>query len=244
MNPNATPYVPKAMGTASSLAAEIRALPPEYIKDHTLKCIFPRVLALREAAGQGNLDEVTRLLNEHACLAIADGLIPTRETCPRGSKLIRWNMPETTWHSALATAAAHGHTDIVRVLLEGGADVRERQWKTTPALLAASKGGHNEVVRLLSEAGARTPDLEAIIEAVIAGHVDTVELLLELGHHDHDDTRTTEENFQFWRMDMDRKDCSAAEKARMLQKRHIQEEDLNRRFHLARLDWMGCKIRG
>jgi ankyrin repeat protein len=55
-------------------------------------------------------------------------------------------------------AAWHGHDDVVRFLLDQGADVNVRTWEDgelrTPLRLAR-RGGHEEIVRTLIAAGAK-----------------------------------------------------------------------------------------
>jgi cytohesin len=56
--------------------------------------------------------------------------------------------------SALMRAAAGGHTDCVRALLEVGADTLAADNAGDTALTLASHEGHSDCVRLLVEAGA------------------------------------------------------------------------------------------
>ena len=88
---------------------------------------------------------------------------------------------------ALLVAAREGHLEIVRLLLEAGAD---KDAATTTdgatALLLAAFQGHLEVVRLLLEAGAdkdsaTTDGATALLVADREGHLEIVRLLLEAG---------------------------------------------------------------
>ncbi len=56
--------------------------------------------------------------------------------------------------TALLLAAFYGHTDAVRVLLDGGADVNAKSKKGMTALSSAQSNGHTAVVQLLKKAGA------------------------------------------------------------------------------------------
>ncbi|OLQ12301.1 Kinase D-interacting substrate of 220 kDa [Symbiodinium microadriaticum] len=85
--------------------------------------------------------------------------------------------------TALFCACCEGHVEIVRLLLEAGANTGAKSSGYT-ALIFSSKEGHIEIVRLLLEAGA---DLEAgepdnctpLIWASDEGHAEVVHLLLE-----------------------------------------------------------------
>lgn len=57
--------------------------------------------------------------------------------------------------SPLTAAAQNGHIKIVRILIEAGADIDERNISGRSALMAAADAGQLEVVRLLLEKGAR-----------------------------------------------------------------------------------------
>jgi len=56
--------------------------------------------------------------------------------------------------SPLNYAAFGGHVDVVRMLLERGADVGSKDSTGTAALWRAAAGGHDSVVTLLLEHGA------------------------------------------------------------------------------------------
>ena len=57
--------------------------------------------------------------------------------------------------TCLMYACCSGHTDVVAVLLEGGADPNVMSPAGTNALMGAVTKGHAEVVRLLLQAGAQ-----------------------------------------------------------------------------------------
>jgi ankyrin repeat protein len=58
----------------------------------------------------------------------------------------------------LTLAAAHGHTDLVKALLDRGAVVNARDGTGWTPLHAAAYGGHPEIIRLLLERGAVMPE--------------------------------------------------------------------------------------
>lgn len=94
---------------------------------------------------------------------------------------------------ALASAAKHGHTEVVRLLLKSGADpstkVGASVWGmaiAADALAIAANEGHLEIVRLLIEAGADVNGSEMIGKSVLEvaamdGHADVVRELLKAG---------------------------------------------------------------
>ena len=84
---------------------------------------------------------------------------------------------------ALRWACRHGHPEVVKLLLEAGADVHADEY----ALRLASIGGHTEVVKLLHEAGAdaHADDDYALRCASCNGHTEVVKVLLEAGDDVH-----------------------------------------------------------
>ena len=118
---------------------------------------------LEIAAAKGYADIVRRLLEGGAPV---DMRAPYQET-------------------ALHGAALYGQLDVVRVLLEWGADVNAQDKQT--ALHAAAIHGDEEVVRILLQAGASPDALTSasretpLYFAAANGHENVVSLLLETG---------------------------------------------------------------
>jgi ankyrin repeat protein len=87
----------------------------------------------------------------------------------------------------LMLAARYGHVEVVRVLLEGGADVQWASNNMYTALHRAAWKGHLEVCRLLLDSGAKVNALErqwnqtALHWAAYYGHLSVVQLLVERG---------------------------------------------------------------
>ncbi|KAJ5552018.1 hypothetical protein N7535_000035 [Penicillium sp. DV-2018c] len=129
--------------------------------------------ALQAAAYQGRRDMVLTLLNHHADV----------------------NRPGITWGTALTAACVGQHEEVVKLLLDNGADINVAAGVGT-ALQAASKNGHQKLVKLLLENGA---DVNAhteyglhgtaLIAAASKGERDTVELLLDNGADVHGRSR-------------------------------------------------------
>ncbi|KAK1256981.1 hypothetical protein QJS04_geneDACA024235 [Acorus gramineus] len=85
-------------------------------------------------------------------------------------------------HVPLMSAVRHRHADVVKLLLDKGADVSTSDDKGS-VLLHASQGGYIEIVQLLLDAGAdvnasNTHGDDALMSAVKERHVDVVTLLL------------------------------------------------------------------
>jgi len=83
----------------------------------------------------------------------------------------------------LAVAAQNGYTDIVRMLLDAGADVKRRF--PVAALISAVRNGHTDIVKMLIDAGAFVDEPDSpgypIHEAVNRGYTDIVRMLLDAG---------------------------------------------------------------
>ena len=142
-----------------------------------------RAQPLVQAIKAGDLQEVERLI---AAGARIDERVPMT-----GS-------PDDDY-TPLAVAAREGHADIVRLLLEAGADShRTIGLFGGTALHEACYFGHTEVIMAMTEAreraGVRPPDLDAqgvlngmtpLHDAVWHGHWDAARALVEAGHPLH-----------------------------------------------------------
>jgi ankyrin repeat protein len=94
-------------------------------------------------------------------------------------------------NSDLLTAAAQGHTDSARLLLENGANVNAKNPHGESALILAAKYGHTGIVKRLLEAGAKINAMNkfgqtSLILSAKNGHSDTVKTLLESGANVND----------------------------------------------------------
>ncbi len=92
-------------------------------------------MSLQEAAAIGDVDLVTRLIDEGAQL---DGAVIEDETA----------------YTALHRAAIRGHRDIAELLLERGANVEARDFSGARPLHFAVENGHQDIVELLLAHGA------------------------------------------------------------------------------------------
>jgi hypothetical protein len=83
--------------------------------------------------------------------------------------------------TALAYACDKGHTEVVRLLIERGADVNVRDtfYNATPITWAAMKG-HIEITRMLLDKGARGID-QVLMMGVQGGNAGLVKVALEKG---------------------------------------------------------------
>ena len=87
--------------------------------------------------------------------------------------------------TALMLASSKGHLEIVRLLIEAGANVNAKRDDWT-ALMSASRNGHAQVVRLLVDAGAdvNTKGSDGWTPLMLAsweGHLEVVRLLVDAG---------------------------------------------------------------
>ena len=90
---------------------------------------------------------------------------------------------EAVGDTALMSAAAGGHLQVVRILLDAGTDVNARDRNSETALGIAAAAGHVEITRALLDAGA-DPNVSATFKptalqrAASAGHLQIVRQLL------------------------------------------------------------------
>jgi len=88
---------------------------------------------------------------------------------------------------ALLMAAENGHTEIVKALLDAGAEVNRSHHEGGFPLLIASQDGHAEIVKALIAAGADVNQIDpasgafALLVAAEGGHTETVTALLAAG---------------------------------------------------------------
>ena len=100
--------------------------------------------------------------------------------------LLREGVSPVAKNTALLRASENGHTEIVEMLLEKGANVNAVQTNGITALMRASEKGHTETVERLLEKGAKvnavqTNGMTALIWASRYGNLKTVEMLLNYG---------------------------------------------------------------
>ena len=102
----------------------------------------------------------------------------------------RISIKDKDGNTALILASKNGHTDIVKLLFQKGADLENQNKDGSTALMLASDNGHTEIVKILVEphiwngASLNVQDKNgntALILASKNGHTDIVELLLEKG---------------------------------------------------------------
>lgn len=63
------------------------------------------------------------------------------------------NKFDREYHRKLLTASTEGHEQVVRLLLDRGADVNAQRGEYGSTLQAASRGGHKQVVQKLLNLG-------------------------------------------------------------------------------------------
>ncbi len=126
---------------------------------------LPQVESLHEAAYNGNLEAVRRLLEDGTAVDVPD---------PEGRTPLMW-------------ASFNGHTAVDALLLENGAAINTCEANGRTALMYASSGPFAETVELLLEKGAdanvqgTAEGFTALMTAAAEGQVEVVLVLLAYG---------------------------------------------------------------
>ena len=119
-------------------------------------------MSLIDAAQDGKIDEVRRLLNQKVNVDATDH----------------------NGDTALSEAAREGHLEIVRLLLDAGADINNKGYMQNTPLMNASFYGHLDIVEhlLANEAAIDVGGKDtALTIAARRGHIDIVNALLNAG---------------------------------------------------------------
>ncbi|MBD3170229.1 MAG: hypothetical protein GF307_12155 [candidate division Zixibacteria bacterium] len=114
---------------------------------------------------EGNLDQVKELLESNPDLINAT-----------------YNYGQSVMHAA----AYSGHIEIVKYLIEKGADVNARSGQNSNPLHGAAYYGHEDIVKLLIENGAEVDnpnayDYRPMLSACAGGHLNIVKMLIDAG---------------------------------------------------------------
>ena len=125
-------------------------------------------------------------LNEALIKAAWSGdIVKVKELLANKGIDVNSRMDKSGW-TALILASTEGHCDVVKALLENGADVNAKDVVNNTALMCASMNGHTDAVKLLLANGANVNDQDQygftpVIKAATYGRCDTVEVLLDAG---------------------------------------------------------------
>jgi ankyrin repeat protein len=135
-----------------------------------------KMARLIQAAKDGNLQTVQTLLT--------DATDESTLVCPELSLV---NARDNDGKTVLGWSAYKGHTEIVKLLFEKGAEVDSKTSKGVTALMMATDQNYIDITKLLlmkgADVNAKTTDngQTALMTAVQKGHVAIVGLLLENG---------------------------------------------------------------
>ena len=138
------------------------------------------------AAARGGHCEATTLLLDHggAAIDINQGTSESNETWLNGQWINA--LSHAPGSTALNLASRGGHTQVMQILLDRGANVSIRDEDDVEPLFFASEEGHTDAVKLLIKHKANvhrgsswlaTP----VLAASMAGHADVVHVLLKAG---------------------------------------------------------------
>lgn len=121
-----------------------------------------KILEMHDASQTGDIEQIKKLIEQG--ISVNDRFHPD--------------------FYAFREAASFGHSEIVKLFLEHGADIHD--WDDW-ALISASERGHYDTVSVLLEHGANVHarDDKAYREAVSRGREDIAKLLLAYGADEH-----------------------------------------------------------
>lgn len=150
------------------------------------------------AVESGHIEVVKMLIAQGVNVNTADnsGIVPFYTACLEGSIEIarllfdlgvdkNVSTPEDQW-APLNAASRRGHAEIVKFLLENGAEIDfPNKYQKTPLNLATF-GGHLEVIKILVERGADVTKLDIWVWSLLntaaeCGHLEVVNMLLDDG---------------------------------------------------------------
>lgn len=114
--------------------------------------------------------------------AIKSGQLDTvRDLLEKEPEMLTWMTPFNTW---LHIAAAHGHLEMIKYLINAGIDANAQGGTfSTNALERAATKGHLDIVEYLInqnvEIDTSEPDRNPLFAAIYGGHFEIVKLLVE-----------------------------------------------------------------
>ncbi|KAJ7318054.1 ankyrin repeat-containing domain protein [Mycena albidolilacea] len=114
-------------------------------------------------------------------IAAAANLVDSTKSLLEGASL-----PQHSANQAVIVASYYGHTEIVHILLDKGADVNGVRGRYGSSLQAAAQGGHTEIVCILLDKGADVNAAGGFYESSLqaaaqGGHTEIVRILLDKG---------------------------------------------------------------
>ena len=131
-------------------------------------------------------DDVNAIVNDHGethlILAAREGnLQKVIDLVANGALIDQSNDDEK--HTPMHDAAANGHLDVIRYLVEAGADMEREDYFGSTPLLRAAQQGHTNVVSYLLDMHAKESSYgeTAMLQASSNGHLAVVQLLVERG---------------------------------------------------------------
>ncbi|GGA33800.1 ankyrin repeat domain-containing protein [Psychrobacillus lasiicapitis] len=112
-----------------------------------------------------------------------DQLDILRDLLKKEPEMLTWMTPFGTW---LHVAAAHGHLEIIKLLINAGIDINAQGGTfSTNALERAATKGYLDIVEYLINKDividTSEPDRNPLFSAIYGGHLEIVKLLVESG---------------------------------------------------------------
>ena len=145
-------------------------------------------ISLREPEPTQNVQEISPPLSNDDFLELCKSgdVAKVERAIINGANVEAFSYQDHRKDSALMWATRKGHSEVVKILLQNGADVNAKNLYGTTALMWSARKGYPEVAEILLQSGAEVNDTNnygstALLWAAKYGNIEMIEVLLNNG---------------------------------------------------------------